>query len=412
MNIKRYYILLILFLYGAGDIAYSQEKYIRHDKRVTDIEVHFKLDNYTLDLGYMGNDAALRRFAEITDSIGLSKIDSVIIVSQSSPEGPYERNQMLSENRAGTMRKYILDNHPELAERLCVQPDGESWGRLREYVEKDTLMDRATIDKVLSVIDADVSVGTKKWRMKQLPVYGYLHDTYYPIIRNSTFCILYYSETPIPSDTVIVVPEPVVEVVEEVPDTTVAVDTVVPEVEKWTRKLHLKTNAIGLGMGISNAAVEIDLAKHWSLTLPVYYSAWNYVKTTVKFRTFAVQPELRFWFSERNDGFFAGAHFGLAYYNFAFDGDYRYQDHNRETPAIGGGLSVGYRLPIGENRRWRVEFSAGAGYYPLHYDKFYNTPNTKEGLMIESIKETYLGIDQAAVTFAYTFDLKKKGGRR
>ena len=165
-------------------------------------------------------------------------------------------------------------------------------------------------------------------------------------------------------------------------------------------------------MAIANVAAEIDLAKHWSFTLPVYYSAWDYFKSTIKFRTFAVQPEFRYWLSEENDGFFGGAHFGLAYYNFAFDGDYRYQDHNRETPAIGGGVSIGYRLPISKNNRWKVEFSLGAGVYSRHYDKFHNTPRTKDGLMIESIKKTYWGIDQAAVSFSYSFDLKKKGGKR
>ena len=60
----------------------------------------------------------------------------------------------------------------------------------------------------------------------------------------------------------------------------------------------------------------------------------------------------------------------------------------------------------------RVEFSLGAGVYSRHYDKFHNTPRTKVGLMIESIKKTYWGIDQAAVSFSYSFDLKKKGGKR
>jgi len=32
--------------------------------------------------------------------------------------------------------------------------------------------------------------------------------------------------------------------------------------------------------------------------------------------------------------------------------------------------------------------------------------------MTESIKKTYWGIDQAAVSLAYTFDLKMKGGKR
>ena len=182
------------------------------------------------------------------------------------------------------------------------------------------------------------------------------------------------------------------------------------KVGEWNRNLHIKTNTLGLGLAIANVAAEIDLAKHWSFSLPVYYSAWDYFKSTIKFRTFAVQPEFRYWLSDENDGFFAGAHFGLAYYNVAFDGDYRYQDHNCNTPAIGGGVSMGYRLPISKNNRWRVEFSLGAGAYTTHHDKFYNTPNTKGGLMIETIKKTYWGIDHAAVSFSYSFDLKKKGG--
>ena len=65
-------------------------------------------------------------------------------------------------------------------------------------------------------------------------------------------------------DTVVV--EPPVEVVEIVHDTTAIIETLIPEVEGWSRKLHLKTNAIGLGMAIANVAAEVDLAKHWSFT--------------------------------------------------------------------------------------------------------------------------------------------------
>ena len=52
--------------------------------------------------------------------------------------------------------------------------------------------------------------------------------------------------------------------------------------EGWTRELHVKTNVVGLGLGIANAAVEVDLAKHWSFTLPVYYSSWDYFKNTLE----------------------------------------------------------------------------------------------------------------------------------
>lgn len=187
----------------------------------------------------------------------------------------------------------------------------------------------------------------------------------------------------------------------------------VKEEKLWNRQFHLKTNALGWGMGISNLALEMDIARHWSFALPVYYSAWNYFDATVKFRTFAVQPELRYWCLEENQGFFVGVHVGLAYYNVAWGGEYRYQDHNRNTPAIGGGVSVGYCMPLDKDNRWKVEFSLGAGVYALHYDKFHNTPDTKNGLMVESNhKKTYFGFDQASVSFLYKLDFKGKGGKR
>ena len=465
MSINKYCITLILLLFVTS-IAHSQnacadayvyphtekdsvnaDTLVRVNKCYQNIEVHFKFDKYNLELDYMGNNTSLQNFAKAIDSIGISNIDSIVVISQSSPEGVYEHNLMLSRNRANTIRKYLLNQHPELDEILHVYPDGESWSQLREYVKKDTLMKQSTIDKVISVIDADVNIGTKKWRMEQLPIYKYLRSTYYPKIRNSAIYILYYSEI-VPvlaikqksavdtesvadnesvADTESAVVTGLVSDNESVADnetdavkdtTQVAQDTSsvaksnsVKE-DDWTRKLHVKTNAIGLGLGIANVAPEMDIAKHLSFTLPVYYSAWNYFKTTIKFRTLAVQPELRYWISPNNEGFFAGAHFGLAYYNFAADGDYRYQDHNGKKPAIGGGLSIGYVLPISDNNRWRIEFSLGAGVYAVHYDKFFNTPNTKEGLMIDSGKMTYWGIDQAAISFVYTFNLKKKGDRR
>jgi hypothetical protein len=165
---------------------------------------------------------------------------------------------------------------------------------------------------------------------------------------------------------------------------------------------------LGLATGISNAAIEFDFAKHWSVTVPVYYSAWNYFLETIKFRTLAVQPEVRYWFSKDNDKFFLGAHFSYAQYNVAVDGNYRYQDKGGTSPALGGGISVGYRLPLERTKRWNVEFTLGAGVYPLKYDIFYNTEDTKDGIWAGSDKMTYWGLDNAAVTFSYAFEFKKR----
>ena len=169
----------------------------------------------------------------------------------------------------------------------------------------------------------------------------------------------------------------------------------------------IKTNAMGVGLLMVNAAVEIDFAKQWSFHLPVYYSGWNYCTSTIKFRTLSFQPEVRYWF-EKKHRWFVGAQFGLGYYNLAFDGKYRYQDHDGETPALGGGLSVGYRIPLSENKRWQVEFVLGGGAYRLHYDRFYNEKNVADGQLYDTKKKTYWGLDNVAVSFSYRFELKKR----
>ena len=433
MRIGKYCIMLLFSLLAAG-IAQAQEKEwctgnyssirtdadfvgvdtlensIRINKQHKGIDVHFRWDDYNLELDYMGNRASLGNFAHKIDSIGIAKIDSIVVVSQSSPEGVYEHNLMLSENRAKTVRTHLLENHPELEGRLIVRPDGESWLRLREYVLKDTVMKQSTIEKVVEIIDSDVDIVTKKWQMEQLPVYRYLLRTYYPRIRNSNFCIVYYSEVvPMVVESVY---EPESRVEEPATGSIKLAQPTIPTAEGWNPKLYVKTNAIGLGMAIANGAVEVDLAQHWSVELPVYYSAWNYFKPTVKFRTLAIQPELRRWYSANNTGLFAGAHLGFGSYNFAFDGDLRYQDHNRQTPAIGGGVSLGYRLPVSKDNRWSVEFSLGAGVYSLHYDTFLNTPQVKDGPMVDTFKKVYWGIDRAAVSLSYSFDLQQKGGAK
>ena len=192
-------------------------------------------------------------------------------------------------------------------------------------------------------------------------------------------------------------------------DKSEEVPAVVEEID-WSKHLYVKTNIIGLAAGVTNLAFEADLAPHWSFQLPMYYCAWNFFDSRTKFRTFTAQPELRYWFSPRNDGFFTGAHFGLSYYNVALGGDYRYQDHNMETPALGGGLSLGYRTPISGGSKWKIEFALGAGGYSISYDRFHNTPDVKEGLMVDSIKSTYWGIDHASISLVYSFNQKKKGG--
>ena len=422
MRIKKFCITLILLLLCLG-VTHSQEIH-------TEICIDFRVNSTVIDFSYSDNADRMLEMVEFLRAVRQDSTITILEVSfcgSASPEGSYQLNRNLARGRLMALEK-VIRKEVDIPDSLISRNDSYiPWDYLKAQIQD---LELARKKEVIAILEEDgrlvdyhhpnTHIDNRIVKLRALDggkVWQQINKLFFSQMRNACAVLVTYKKELLSVPEPVIVPDtvvtkPVVEVVETVPDTTVVVAPIIPEVEEWSCKLHLKTNAIGLGLAIANAAVEIDLAKHWSFTLPVYYSAWDYFKSTIKFRTLAMQPEVRYWLSEMNDGFFAGAHLGLAYYNFALDGDYRYQDHNRETPAVGGGVSIGYRLPISKNNRWRLEFSLGAGVYSNHYDKFHNTPRTKDGLMIESIKKTYWGIDQAAVSFSYSFDLKKKGGKR
>lgn len=184
-------------------------------------------------------------------------------------------------------------------------------------------------------------------------------------------------------------------------DTTLSCDD-------WSEHMAIKSNLPVWLAAIPNMALEFDLSRHFSISVSVYYCGWNYFREDVKFRNLTAMPELRYWPRRDNMGFFCAVHGGVALYNVAFGAKRRYQDHDGNTPALGGGINIGYKFPL-RSRHWNMEVSLGAGAYRLDYDIFLNKPN---GMLIDRKKRMFYGIDNAALSVSYFFSLKKKGGRQ
>lgn len=172
--------------------------------------------------------------------------------------------------------------------------------------------------------------------------------------------------------------------------------------------LTFKVNAVGAAMLVTNATFELEFSR-WSAQLPVYFSGLDYFSHQTKFRIMALQPGIRYWFRPESDtghtGWFAGAHLGMAWYNFALSGGDRIQDHNGRTPALGGGIEAGWRTTLGKTGRWKLELAIGAGAYKARYD---HIDNSGAGTVKSYRNKTFFGIDHVGVTFGYSLDLKKK----
>ena len=359
---------MLLFFVGGGIFAQSS---VNPDlkKSLLGIEVHFRFDKSTLDLNYMDNAQSLDRFGYLLDSIGLDKIDSVVIVSQSSPEGVYEHNIMLSRRRAATMRRTVEQRHPELVSRLTVHPDGESWARLRENVAKDKKMKQTTIDQVLSIIDADINVGTKKWRLQQLPIYRYLIQTHYPRIRNSVFCIVYYAEvTP---------EEPEKEVVVEIPQ-EVPVDTVqeVPAQPEPVKEeivhepiLNVHTNLLyDLGTSVNVGVEYYPHNSRWSVAANYTFPWWGGDKHHRYFQLLDGELEVRRYFDKEagHTGHYLMGYGHANLYDLSFNAERAWQGE-----GWGIGLGYGYVWQPWKDKRWKIEAFLRIGYYHSLYDPYH-----------------------------------------
>ena len=401
----------------------------------TEIGVDFRLNRSDIDITYANNTRKLAEiisfFEEVKQDTSLTILE-VSFCGSASPEGSYQINRQLARKRLESLES-LVRSEIDIPDSLITRDDSYiSWDYLTEQISASDMQYK---DQILEIISHEPTVVEQAGgrlldsRILELQaiengkVWQALNSLYFANMRNAYVVFILYKdeyeaeiedmtlpdeaieldETKIQVDTMAIVqPEPMPE-----PEPAVEPEPVVLPVDiiepLGIPNLYVKTNTLAAALAVTNLGAEIDLAKHWSVNLHIYYAAYNYFVNTLKFRTLSAYPEVRYWFKEDNQGFFAGAHFGVAEYNYAFNGDYRWQDHNGKTPALGGGLNAGYRMGISADQRWFIEFTLGGGVYPLHYDIYYNVKN---GKLVGSKKETYFGLDNASVSILYRFDIK------
>ena len=367
--------------------------------------LHYIINTAALDSTFVDNAQHILDIKEFLAQVAndsLMEITGIDFRGTASPDGSHEFNVWLSESRLRTfkafVRRYI--NIPDSL--VSTQSSADSWDEFRAAVAADSNVPMR--ETVLSIIDEGpklVDAGNKLHIDHRLPklkslwggkVWDYLKDPILANLRYGDATFYYTRNVPVRKETL-----------------PVEMPVAQPVISTWLPRIYLKTNLLGLAAASANLAVEFDFARHWSFTIPVYYCGVDYFKSTIKFRNFTIQPEIRYWPNAKDDnhGFFIGAHFGMMYYNFAVGGSTRYQDHEGRTPALGGGLGLGFRKPISKNKRWHIEYTAGAGAYRLDYSKFHNTSNVKEGAWYGRKQKTFIGLDQAAITITYNFPLTK-----
>lgn len=386
--------------------------------------VSFRPDSARINPAYRDNASSIANIASTLQAVkddSLRTLKHITFYGVASPEGSYSRNLKLSRQRIIAIRDLFRQYIPVPDSIITMKEEYISWGHLSNLVANSDLANR---DEVVRVIDSDSSLtayagrgGSIDRRVPALQAidggrtWQVLKQRFFPLMRTAGALMVVERK---PAQKLVVArtnadtakSEPVpVPVIVPVP---VPVPTPEPEpvvADGWNPAIYVKTNAVGWAMLISNAGVEWEFSSRWSAALSVYYSALNYFKLTRKFRTLAIMPEIRLWLNDgKKTRFWVDAHLGLAYYNYAKCGDWRYQDHNGRTPALGGGLGLGLRTPLGHSDHWFFETSVGAGVYRLHYDIFRNERN---GALTGERHRTFYGLDRVALSIAYKFNLNR-----
>lgn len=403
-------VICTLLTVASGLIAHAEQQTEAYN-------VDFLVNSSKLSTSVADNARTLEQLSRfLREAMGNDSIKIVDIkyCGYASPEGPTDLNRRLSKARCQSLEEYVNTRATFPEATVSEGSEIDIWSEVIGQLSKS---DYEYASEAIDILNDDTAetnrnnpYAARVARLKRLhngKVWKYINSNILAPMRNATVTfVTFIKETPKP----IVIDEqqpPLIEqeeivYVEDTP--TQAEEETEPE---WQPHLYLKTNAVAWAMLISNAAVEYEFHPHWSVTAPIYYSGVNYFTRKVKFRTLAFQPELRYWFRNNNkDGFFVGAHFGVAKYNFAIGGTYRFQDHHAKYPALGGGISIGYRIPLSKDRKWKMEFTAGGGYYHLWTDHFLNETN---GPKIYKNKKNMFLVDNVGVTFMYMFDLNRGG---
>ena len=399
-------IISILLLLGGSFKATADQK--------TKISVNFFLEETEIKPDYARNSSNLNQIIDLLHAVennNNSRLISVTFGGKTSLDGSYETNYRIAIERRDALEKFVR-SRVDIPESIIHRDDSYiDWHWLAGEISASDIPDR---DKIASIIydgglleeyyaeyHRDSRIASLRW-MDNESVWKQLEKRYFDFMRSASIEIVV--ENSVPTTSPIPPAEPTNSTSSSAPasDTSSDATDTPASLTPFNHHAYIKTNILGWGMGMVNAAIEFDAAPHWSVALPIYYSGWNYFSNDLKFRIFDVKPEVRYWLKPDNKGFFVGAHGGVAWYNFAFKGDFRYQTHSNNHPAAGGGISLGYRLDF--QKHWGVEFAVGAGVYDTEYDKVFNT---KDGRLVETARKTYIGLDMTSIALVYRFNIGK-----
>ena len=149
-----------------------------------------------------------------------------------------------------------------------------------------------------------------------------------------------------------------------------------------------------------NLGVEIGLAHRWTVDIPFNYNPWRLDGHT-RLRHWGIQPEIRYWFCNRFDGWFVGLHGHYVKFNVGGLPDWSFISENMQKNRYqgylyGAGGSVGHSWIL--KNRWSLEATVGIGYARMVFDKY---PCAECGTSMGRRTKDYFGPTKVGLSLVY-----------
>ena len=341
------------------------------------------------------------------------RIDSIVIYSYASPEGPYKLNQRLARERGERARKYLLEHLP--ADRnfpdslIIVNHTAENWEGLYDMVYKFyPYQDKQDVLHLLQ--RDDISNDKRKELLKKLNggrPWGFIKAKILPQLRYATW-VAEWVYVPYIIDTIPALPKSQPQLatiqsrLEYIPQ---------PQIKGHKTILALKSNLLYDALSLVNFSVEVPVYKD-KVSLLYYHQfpwwTWGQADNEYCTRFLSIGGEARWWFKtqDRLQGHFLGAYAESGKYDFEYQRKICYQGE-----YYSAGLSYGYAMPVGKTLH--LEFSLSAGYASIAYRGY--TPSEDYEILWKDKNKVgrwqYLGPTKAQVSLVLPIKVKtQKGG--
>jgi hypothetical protein len=187
----------------------------------------------------------------------------------------------------------------------------------------------------------------------------------------------------------------------------------------YGQNMGIKSNLLYDATTTINLGIEFALTDKFTLDISGNFNPWAFPQQKLTttgavvfehdalIKHWMVQPELRWWFCEKFNGHFIGAHLhggkmnvgGLTCLSSGLI-ERGVRTNRVEGWFAGAGLAYGYHLIL--SNRFSLEFSFGAGYIHLNYDKYVNYSSVRNPQKdINSYKMNYFGPTKAGISIIY-----------